>query len=44
MIHQPLGGFGQATEMTSMPGNSQDRERLNEIMAKHTGQQIENRA
>ena len=43
MIHQPLGGFqGQATdidiharEILSM------RQRLNEILAKHTGQALE---
>ena len=44
MIHQPLGGFsGQATEIDIHAKEIlKIRERLNEIMAKHTGQSIEN--
>ena len=43
MIHQPLGGFqGQAADMeihaTEMLGT---RDRLNRILAKHTGQSVE---
>ena len=43
MIHQPLGGFqGQATEVDIHAKEIlKIRERLNEIMAKHTGQTIE---
>ena len=43
MIHQPLGGFqGQATEIDIHAREIlKIRERLNEIMAKHTGQPIE---
>ncbi|MBH0176646.1 MAG: ATP-dependent Clp endopeptidase proteolytic subunit ClpP, partial [Nitrospira sp.] len=43
MIHQPLGGFqGQATEIDIHAREIlKIRERLNEIMAKHTGQTIE---
>jgi len=43
MIHQPLGGFqGQATEVDIHAREIlKIRERLNEIMAKHTGQSIE---
>src|SRR5512134_1263071 len=43
MIHQPLGGFqGQATDIEIHAREILDaRERLNEIMAKHTGQPIE---
>lgn len=43
MIHQPLGGFsGQATEIDIHAKEIlKIRERLNEIMAKHTGQSIE---
>jgi len=43
MIHQPLGGFqGQATEIDIHAREIlKIRERLNEIMAKHTGQHIE---
>lgn len=43
MIHQPLGGFqGQATEIDIHAKEIlKIRERLNEIMAKHTGQPIE---
>lgn len=43
MIHQPLGGFsGQATEIDIHAREIlKIRERLNEIMAKHTGQSIE---
>ena len=42
-IHQPLGGFqGQATEIDIHAREIlKIRERLNEIMAKHTGQPIE---
>lgn len=43
MIHQPLGGFqGQATEIDIHAREIlKIRDRLNEIMAKHTGQPIE---
>jgi len=43
MIHQPMGGFqGQATEIDIHAREIlKIRERLNEIMAKHTGQSIE---
>ena len=43
MIHQPLGGFqGQATEIDIHAREIlKIRDRLNEIMAKHTGQSIE---
>lgn len=43
MIHQPLGGFqGQATEIDIHAREIlKIRERLNEIMAKHTGQSVE---
>jgi len=43
MIHQPLGGFqGQATEIDIHAREIlKIRERLNDIMAKHTGQSIE---
>ncbi|HEY6085855.1 MAG TPA: ATP-dependent Clp endopeptidase proteolytic subunit ClpP [Nitrospira sp.] len=43
MIHQPLGGFqGQATEIDIHAREIlKIRERLNEILAKHTGQPIE---
>ncbi|MBH0190926.1 MAG: ATP-dependent Clp endopeptidase proteolytic subunit ClpP [Nitrospira sp.] len=43
MIHQPLGGFqGQATEIDIHAREIlKIRERLNEIMAKHTGQPVE---
>jgi ATP-dependent Clp protease protease subunit len=43
MIHQPLGGFqGQATEIDIHAKEIlKIRERLNDIMAKHTGQPIE---
>ncbi len=43
MIHQPLGGFqGQATEIDIHAREIlKIRERLNEIMAHHTGQPIE---
>lgn len=43
MIHQPLGGFqGQATEIDIHAREIlKIRERLNEIMAKHTGQPLE---
>lgn len=43
MIHQPLGGFqGQATEIDIHAKEIlKIRERLNEIMAKHTGQPID---
>ncbi len=43
MIHQPLGGFqGQATEIDIHAREIlKIRERLNDIMAKHTGQPIE---
>src|SRR5918994_2308421 len=43
MIHQPLGGFqGQATDIDIHAREIlKIRERLNEIMAKHTGQPIE---
>jgi len=43
MIHQPMGGFqGQATEIDIHAREIlKIRERLNEIMAKHTGQLLE---
>jgi len=43
MIHQPMGGFqGQATEIDIHAREIlKIRERLNEIMAKHTGQALE---
>ncbi len=44
MIHQPLGGFqGQATDFDIHAREILTiRDRLNEIMAKHTGQPLEN--
>lgn len=44
MIHQPLGGFqGQATDIDIHAKEIlKARERLNTIMAKHTGQSMEN--
>jgi ATP-dependent Clp protease protease subunit len=43
MIHQPLGGFqGQATDIDIHAREILTlRQRLNEILAKHTGQPIE---
>ena len=43
MIHQPMGGFqGQATEIDIHTREIlKIRERINEIMAKHTGQPLE---
>jgi ATP-dependent Clp protease, protease subunit len=43
MIHQPLGGFqGQATDIEIHARDILDtRERLNRILAKHTGQDVE---
>jgi ATP-dependent Clp protease protease subunit len=43
MIHQPSGGFqGQATDIDIHAREIlKIRERLNEIMAKHTGQSVE---
>ena len=43
MIHQPMGGFqGQATEIDIHAGEIlKIRERLNSIMAHHTGQSLE---
>jgi ATP-dependent Clp protease protease subunit len=43
MIHQPMGGFqGQATDVEIHAREIlKMRERLNEIMAKHTGQPID---
>ncbi|GJL55000.1 MAG: ATP-dependent Clp protease proteolytic subunit [Nitrospirales bacterium] len=43
MIHQPMGGFqGQATEIDIQAREIlKIRERLNEIMVKHTGQPLE---
>jgi ATP-dependent Clp protease protease subunit len=43
LIHQPLGGFsGQATDIDIQAKEIlRTRERLNEILAKHTGQPIE---
>lgn len=43
MIHQPMGGFqGQATEIDIHAREIlKMRERLNEILAKHTGQSLE---
>jgi len=43
MIHQPLGGFqGQATDIDIHAKEIlQTRDRLNQILAKHTGQAIE---
>lgn len=44
MIHQPLGGFqGQATDIDIHAKEILNaRERLNEILARHTGQSMEN--
>lgn len=44
MIHQPLGGFqGQATDIDIHAREIlKARERLNDILAKHTGQALEN--
>lgn len=44
MIHQPLGGFqGQATDIEIHAREIMKvKERLNTIMAKHTGQSVEN--
>ena len=44
MIHQPLGGFqGQATDIDIHAREIlKARERLNQILAKHTGQKLEN--
>jgi ATP-dependent Clp protease protease subunit len=43
MIHQPLGGFqGQATDIDIHAREIlRTRERLNEILAKHTGQTVQ---
>lgn len=43
MIHQPLGGFsGQATDIDIQAREIlRTRQRLNEILAKHTGQDLE---
>jgi ATP-dependent Clp protease protease subunit len=43
MIHQPLGGFqGQAADMEIHAREMlQTRDRLNKILAKHTGQSVE---
>ncbi len=43
MIHQPLGGFqGQATDIEIHAQEIlQIRERLNEILSKHTGQPVD---
>ena len=43
MIHQPLGGFqGQATDIDIHAKEIlKTRDRMNELMAKHTGQPIE---
>jgi len=43
MIHQPLGGFqGQATDIDIHAREIlSTRERLNQILAKHTGQSLE---
>ena len=43
MIHQPLGGFqGQAADMEIHAREMLDtRDRLNKILAKHTGQSVE---
>jgi ATP-dependent Clp protease protease subunit len=43
MIHQPLGGFqGQAADMEIHAKEMLDtRDRLNKILAKHTGQSVE---
>jgi ATP-dependent Clp protease protease subunit len=43
MIHQPLGGFqGQAADMEIHAKEMLDtRDRLNRILAKHTGQSVE---
>ena len=43
MIHQPVGGFsGQATEINIHAKEIlKIRERLNELMAKHTGQTLD---
>ena len=43
MIHQPLGGFqGQASDMEIHAKEMlETRDRLNKILAKHTGQSVE---
>ncbi len=43
MIHQPLGGFqGQATDIDIHAKEIlQIRDRLNQVLAKHTGQSVE---
>ena len=43
MIHQPSGGAqGQATDIQIQANNIQEtKDRLNRIMAKHTGQTVE---
>jgi len=43
MIHQPLGGFqGQASDIDIHAKEIlQTRERLNQILARHTGQSLE---
>ena len=43
MIHQPLGGFqGQAADIEIHAREMLDtRDRLNQILAKHTGQSVE---
>ncbi len=43
MIHQPLGGFqGQAADMEIHAKEMlETRDRLNKILAKHTGQSVE---
>jgi ATP-dependent Clp protease, protease subunit len=43
MIHQPLGGFqGQATDIEIHARDILDtRDRLNQILARHTGQDVE---
>ncbi len=43
MVHQPLGGFhGQATDVEIHAREILDaRRRLNEILARHTGQSLE---
>ena len=43
MVHQPLGGFhGQATDVGFHAGDILDaRRRLNEILARHTGQPLD---
>ena len=41
MSHQPLGGFsGQASDIISRPRNPLIREKLNEIMSRHTGSRL----